>query len=77
MRNGFAFAVSTLQNYSTKIILLVERIKFWFNFNRNKHVTLVNILATDSKSYFLLQIRKWMDISVRLKTFVLKTFTEK
>lgn len=39
MRNGFAFAMSTLQNYSTKIILFLERIKIWFNINRNGQMT--------------------------------------
>lgn len=60
MRNGFAFAMSTLQNYFTKI-LFIERIKFWFNINRSKQVTPANTSATDSKGYFLLLANKKMN----------------
>lgn len=59
MRNGFAFAMSTLQNYSPNIILFLERIKLWFNINRTKQMTPANISATDSKGcFYYLQIRK-------------------
>lgn len=53
MRNGFAFAMSTSQNYFTKI-LFIERIKFWLNINRSKQMTPANTSATDSKGCFLL-----------------------
>lgn len=62
MRNSFGFAMSTLQNYSTKTILFLERTKFWFNINRSEKMTPANISATDSKgSFYYLQITKWME----------------
>lgn len=61
MRNVFAFAVSTLQNYSTKTIVFLERLKFWFNVNGSEQMTLANSSVTDSKSWFFLLVNEKMN----------------
>lgn len=60
MRSILAFTMSTLPNSSTKIVLLIERRKFWFNISKSKQMTLVNTSATDSKGYFFLLAKEKM-----------------
>lgn len=67
MRNVFALCVhfvhfvSTLQNYSTKTIVFLERLKFWFNVNGSEQMTLANSSVTDSKSWFFLLVNEKMN----------------